>query len=232
MSKAQHAAAVGGFPRKKSAAAGGTGRGAGKGLTKNNTPAGKSPQLWCGHGISVGPDASPRIVGMDVEDIQIPGHRFHPNTTRQKFARPGCFFDKNTCIVYYYALYYSIQNTVLCSVKLLRGENREAMNVQFKKGVLELCVLVVLCRRDYYGYELVHTISENIDIAEGTIYPLLRRLTKEGYFTTYLRESEEGPSRKYYQITEKGQDYKEQLLAEWNHFVSSVHNLIQEEETA
>ena len=106
------------------------------------------------------------------------------------------------------------------------------MNVQFKKGVMELCVLVVLCRRDYYGYELVHTISENIDIAEGTIYPLLRRLTKEGYFTTYLRESEEGPSRKYYQITDKGQTYKEQLLSEWNQFVSSVHNLIREEETA
>ena len=100
------------------------------------------------------------------------------------------------------------------------------------KGVLELCVLVVLCRRDYYGYELVHTISENIDIAEGTIYPLLRRLTKEGYFTTYLRESEEGPSRKYYQITDKGQTYKEQLLTEWTHFVSSVDNLIREEAMA
>ena len=106
------------------------------------------------------------------------------------------------------------------------------MNVQFKKGVLELCVLVVLCRRDCYGYELVHTISKNVDIAEGTIYPLLRRLTKEGYFTTYLRESEEGPSRKYYQITEKGQTYKEDLLQEWTHFVGSVNNLIQEEEVA
>ncbi len=106
------------------------------------------------------------------------------------------------------------------------------MNVQFKKGVLELCVLVVLCRRDYYGYELVHTISENIDIAEGTIYPLLRRLTKEEYFTTYLRESEEGPSRKYYQITEKGRTYKEDLLLEWTHFVSSVNNIIQKEEVA
>jgi PadR family transcriptional regulator PadR len=106
------------------------------------------------------------------------------------------------------------------------------MNVQFKKGVLELCVLVVLCRRDYYGYELVHTISANIDIAEGTIYPLLRRLTKEGYFTTYLRESVEGPSRKYYQITVKGQTYKEDLLQEWTHFVSSVNNLIREEEVA
>jgi PadR family transcriptional regulator PadR len=103
------------------------------------------------------------------------------------------------------------------------------MNVQFKKGVLELCVLVVLCRRDYYGYELVHSISENIDIAEGTIYPLLRRLTGEGHFTTYLQESGEGPSRKYYQITEKGRIYKDRLLEEWNSFAGSVNKLIQEE---
>jgi PadR family transcriptional regulator PadR len=105
------------------------------------------------------------------------------------------------------------------------------MNVQFKKGVLELCVLVVLCRRDYYGYELVHSISENIDIAEGTIYPLLRRLTREEYFTTYLQESGEGPSRKYYQITEKGRIYKDRLLGEWNNFVNGVNKLIQEETT-
>ena len=47
------------------------------------------------------------------------------------------------------------------------------MNIQFKKGVLELCVLVVLTRKDYYGYELVQAISRNIEIAEGTVYPLL-----------------------------------------------------------
>ncbi len=83
------------------------------------------------------------------------------------------------------------------------------MNIQFKKGVLELCVLVVLCRKDYYGYELVQAISKNIDIAEGTVYPLLRRLTKEGYFKTYIQESADGPARKYYQITDKGQGVPE-----------------------
>ncbi len=106
------------------------------------------------------------------------------------------------------------------------------MNVQFKKGVLELCVLVVLCRKDYYGYELVQTISKNIDIAEGTVYPLLRRLTKEGYFTSYLKESEEGPPRKYYQITAHGREYKEQLLGEWGRFVNGVNSLIEKEEAA
>ena len=102
------------------------------------------------------------------------------------------------------------------------------MNIQFKKGVLELCVLVVLCRKDFYGYELVQTISKNIDISDGTVYPLLRRLTGENYFTTYLQESGEGPPRKYYQITPKGRKYKKALLLEWNRFTEGVNNLIGE----
>jgi PadR family transcriptional regulator, regulatory protein PadR len=106
------------------------------------------------------------------------------------------------------------------------------VNIQFKKGVLELCVLVVLCRKDFYGYELVQTISRNVDIAEGTIYPLLRRLMKEGYFTSYIQESAEGPARKYYQITDKGREYQRVLLAEWSRFVSGVNGLIGKEGAA
>ena len=105
------------------------------------------------------------------------------------------------------------------------------MNIQFKKGVLELCVLTALCRRDCYGYELVQMISKNIEIAEGTIYPLLRRLTQEGYFSAYIQESNEGPARKYYRITNKGRDYQKLHLAEWNHFISGVNTLIKEEES-
>lgn len=100
------------------------------------------------------------------------------------------------------------------------------MNVQFKKGVLELCVLVVLSNRDYYGYELVQTISRSIDISEGTVYPLLRRLTREGYFTTYIRESGEGPARKYYRISDSGREHKTRLLDEWTRFVRGVDALI------
>ncbi len=106
------------------------------------------------------------------------------------------------------------------------------MNIQFKKGVLELCVLVVLCRKDFYGYELVQAISKNIDIAEGTVYPILRRLTKEGYFKTYIQESAEGPARKYYQITDKGRAYEAQLLDEWKRFVAGVSTLIGKEAAA
>ncbi|MBA2871193.1 MULTISPECIES: PadR family transcriptional regulator [Bacillales] len=102
------------------------------------------------------------------------------------------------------------------------------MNVQFKKGVLELCVLVLLDKQDRYGYELVQKISDQIEISEGSIYPLLRRLTKEGYFTTYLQESSEGPSRKYYKLTNKGRKYLYQLIDEWNEFSNGVNQLIKE----
>ncbi|WP_100331370.1 PadR family transcriptional regulator [Bacillus xiapuensis] len=104
------------------------------------------------------------------------------------------------------------------------------MNVQFKKGVLELCVLVLLDKKDCYGYELVQAISKQIEISEGSVYPLLRRLTKEGYFTTYLQESSEGPSRKYYRITDHGRAYLSQLMDEWKAFSKGVNQLLKEAE--
>src|SRR5699024_4570331 len=99
------------------------------------------------------------------------------------------------------------------------------MNIQFKKGVLELCVLVLLDKQDRYGYELVQNISRQIAISEGSVYPLLRRLTKEGYFTTYLQESKEGPPRKYYTLTDSGREYLSQLLEEWKAFSEGVNQL-------
>lgn len=102
------------------------------------------------------------------------------------------------------------------------------MNIQFKKGVLNLCVLVLLDKQDHYGYELVQKISNQISISEGSVYPLLRRLTKEGYFTTYLKESTEGPPRKYYQLTDAGRDYLQEQLKEWDTFTKGVNALIEE----
>ena len=102
------------------------------------------------------------------------------------------------------------------------------MNVQFKKGVLELCVLVLLDKHDRYGYELVQKISEQIDISEGSVYPLLRRLAKEGYFTTYLKESSEGPPRKYYKLTEDGRSFLHEMLQEWKEFSNGVNQIIKE----
>ena len=103
------------------------------------------------------------------------------------------------------------------------------MNIQFKKGVLELCVLSMVNKKDCYGYELVNEISKNIIISEGTIYPLLKRLKDEGYVTTYLAESLEGPPRKYYRITPLGISTHDELVKEWFTFVKGVNSIIKEE---
>lgn len=100
------------------------------------------------------------------------------------------------------------------------------MNIQFKKGILELCVLSLLIEKDRYGYELFNDLSKNISVSEGTIYPLLRRLNKDGYFSTYLKESSEGPPRKYYKITDEGKRAFELLSKEWTEFLDGVKNIL------
>ena len=102
------------------------------------------------------------------------------------------------------------------------------MNAQFKKGILELVVLISVTKRDMYGYELVSEVSKIIDVNEGTIYPLLKRLTNEHYFETYLKESTEGPPRKYYHLTVSGHSYTETLKNEWEEFYSKVEEFIKE----
>ena len=102
------------------------------------------------------------------------------------------------------------------------------MNSQFKKGVLELIVLFSVNEKDMYGYELVLEVSKVVSVNEGTIYPLLRRLTNEKYFETYLVESNEGPSRKYYKITSLGKDRLKELKDAWDEFNTSVNSFMKE----
>ncbi len=102
------------------------------------------------------------------------------------------------------------------------------MNPQFKKGVLELIVLESVHKKDMYGYELVEEVSEVIEVNEGTIYPLLKRLTNEHYFETYLRESSEGPPRKYYHLTAAGILYRDSLAKEWEEFQTRVNRFLKE----
>lgn len=104
------------------------------------------------------------------------------------------------------------------------------MDTQFKKGVLELIVLLIVSDKDKYGYELVEEVSSIINVNEGTIYPILKRLTNEKYFETYLKESTEGPSRKYYHLTVLGKNRLDGLMKEWKKFESSVNSFIKESE--
>ena len=102
------------------------------------------------------------------------------------------------------------------------------MNAQLKKGVLELIVLESVRQKDMYGYELVEEVSKVVDVNEGTIYPLLKRMTNEHYFETYLRESTEGPPRKYYHLTAAGVLYRDSLEQEWNQPTEKVGAFLKE----
>ncbi len=100
------------------------------------------------------------------------------------------------------------------------------MNAQFKRGIVELCVLSELVQEDMYGYQIINNISQHLDVNENTIYPILRRLTKEGYFTTYLKESNVGAARKYYKITENGFNYYLKLRDSWDSFIGGVYEIL------
>lgn len=102
------------------------------------------------------------------------------------------------------------------------------MNTQFKKGVLELIVLLAVSKKDMYGYELIVEVSKVVDVNDGTIYPLLKRLTNDRYFETYLIDSKEGPARKYYKITVLGEKRLYELQESWSLFSKSVNKFIKE----
>ena len=91
-----------------------------------------------------------------------------------------------------------------------------------------MCVLSQLVGGDKYGYELTEKISGEMSIASGTLYPILRRLKAEDYVTTYLQESESGPARKYYQLTDKGRQYQTEIRSEWEEFIRAVNQLLTE----
>lgn len=86
------------------------------------------------------------------------------------------------------------------------------MDIQQKKGLLEICVLVVLKKEESYGYKIISDISPYIEISESTLYPILKRLESTGCLTTRTKEHN-GRLRKYYMITELGKKkIKEYIL--------------------
>ena len=100
------------------------------------------------------------------------------------------------------------------------------MDTQITKGLLDLCVLSFLIDKDMYGYEIVQSISKSIEVSEGTIYPILRRLSKEGYFETYIVESNEGPARKYYRITALGIEFYKKQLNSWEKLKNGMDSIL------
>ena len=101
----------------------------------------------------------------------------------------------------------------------------ENWTVQLRKGVIELCVLPAIGASDEcYGYALVRKLvsTSGLDVSEGSIYPLLSRLRKQGVVETWLEESSSGPARKYYKLTTLG---KARLAAMQSYYDSLHHGV-------
>lgn len=97
---------------------------------------------------------------------------------------------------------------------------------EMRRGVLPFCVLAALRNGEAYAFDLVRTLStEELLTSEGTIYPLLSRLRRDEWVTTSWRESEAGPPRRYYRMTDRGKQALEAFAAEWGRFRDAVDSL-------
>ena len=104
----------------------------------------------------------------------------------------------------------------------------EPLQVQLKKGVLEMCVLALLSKADNYAYDIASRMAESVGMGEGTVYPLMRRMQNDGLVSTYLVESASGPPRKYYKLTKSGRTALTDQRAEWTAFESAVAKILGE----
>jgi PadR family transcriptional regulator, regulatory protein PadR len=109
-------------------------------------------------------------------------------------------------------------------------EPGDARNVltQLRRGTIEYCVLAVLAQGEEYAFELVRRLSavDGLVTSEGTIYPLLARLRRDGLVTTTWQESDAGPPRKYYRLTPAGRSALEGFTDEWTRFRDAVDELL------
>lgn len=102
------------------------------------------------------------------------------------------------------------------------------MDIQLKKGLLEICVLKVISKEPSYGYKIIGDVSPYIEISESTLYPILKRLEGSGCLITFTQEYN-GRLRKYYSITEIGMQRMSYFKTEWHH-IKKIYNFIVQED--
>lgn len=102
------------------------------------------------------------------------------------------------------------------------------LSVQMKKGLLELCVLSLVAKRERYGYELAEVLAAKTESSIGTIYPILRKMKEAGLVTTKLSENSGGPPRKYYFITDAGREVLREAKKTWIGLSNTVNEIIEE----
>ena len=113
-------------------------------------------------------------------------------------------------------------------VQIMNQEPFENLRLELRRGCLVLAVLAAL-RREQYGYTLRKTLSERgLEIDEGTLYPLLRRLESQGFLASEWRE-EDKRKKRFYLLSSGGAQVLDQLLAEWRSIDSSIHAILKEQ---
>ena len=107
--------------------------------------------------------------------------------------------------------------------------NSENTKAQMRKGVLELCILSILSTGDHYPTEIIDKLKDTkLVVVEGTLYPLLTRLKNMGLLTYRWEESTSGPPRKYYRLTEIGEQFLKELQVSWQELVDAVNKTIEQ----
>lgn len=101
------------------------------------------------------------------------------------------------------------------------------MTFQLGAALLDACVLATLHKEDAYGYKLTQDVKEAMNVSESTLYPVLRRLLKEGYLDTYDQEHM-GRNRRYYRLTDKGKERYEYFVREWMVFRDKIDAVLKE----
>jgi len=104
--------------------------------------------------------------------------------------------------------------------------NVENAKAQMRKGILEYCILSILSRNDAYASDIIKELKEaKLIVVEGTLYPLLTRQKNAGLLSYRWEESTQGPPRKYYTITDTGNQVLEEMHQSWNELVDAVNRL-------
>jgi PadR family transcriptional regulator PadR len=111
--------------------------------------------------------------------------------------------------------------------------SQDALLAQMRRGTLQYCVLSLLADEERYGFDLVRSLAETDGMvtSEGTIYPLLSRLRRDGLVESTWQESPAGPPRRYYRLTDTGRAALEGFRLEWRRFRDAVDHFVERTET-
>jgi len=124
-----------------------------------------------------------------------------------------------------------LHNTIFYLYLCLALQKNQEMNIentqaQMRKGILEYCILLIISQQDAYVPDIISKLkASKMIVVEGTIYPLLTRLKNTGLLSYRWEESQQGPPRKYYSITEQGRGFLKELENSWDELTSAVNSI-------